>query len=273
MTALGLDQNVSEVRVGKHIELTVEADDVERHQVEEIGDRLLANPVIETVIEGSGGGTRTAPGSALGSRPGTVLEMESADEAAHRRDHVPGLPRRPRRRCGPSRRIGGEPVSRVARATDEAPPHRRGDPPRRVLLRRPPAVRRSRRGAGDGAPSRARRGRRPGGRHLQRIPDPLRGRPAARGTPLQPHTQLPFSRQVTPLGSTPRHRGGARDLPRRGRKLSIPIKNHDGAWFGDPALREWTLAGSWSSATTRRTRPDRMSVIAGSRTSTATCSS
>jgi phosphoribosylformylglycinamidine synthase len=43
--------NVSEVRVGKHIELTVEADDVEgaRSQVEEIGNRLLANPVIETV--------------------------------------------------------------------------------------------------------------------------------------------------------------------------------------------------------------------------------
>jgi phosphoribosylformylglycinamidine synthase subunit PurS len=43
--------NVSEVRVGKHIELTVEADDVEaaRGQVEDIGERLLANPVIETV--------------------------------------------------------------------------------------------------------------------------------------------------------------------------------------------------------------------------------
>jgi phosphoribosylformylglycinamidine synthase len=43
--------NVREVRVGKHIELTVEADDVDaaRDQVEEIGDRLLANPVIETV--------------------------------------------------------------------------------------------------------------------------------------------------------------------------------------------------------------------------------
>ncbi len=43
--------NVSDVRVGKHIELTVEADDLEaaRSQVEEIGNRLLANPVIETV--------------------------------------------------------------------------------------------------------------------------------------------------------------------------------------------------------------------------------
>ena len=43
--------NVSEVRVGKHIELTVEADDVDaaRSQIEDIGNRLLANPVIETV--------------------------------------------------------------------------------------------------------------------------------------------------------------------------------------------------------------------------------
>jgi phosphoribosylformylglycinamidine synthase len=43
--------NVSDVRVGKHIELTVEADDIDaaRSQVEEIGNRLLANPVIETV--------------------------------------------------------------------------------------------------------------------------------------------------------------------------------------------------------------------------------
>jgi phosphoribosylformylglycinamidine synthase PurS subunit len=43
--------NVSEVRVGKHIELTVEADDVDtaHSQIEDIGNRLLANPVIETV--------------------------------------------------------------------------------------------------------------------------------------------------------------------------------------------------------------------------------
>jgi phosphoribosylformylglycinamidine synthase len=43
--------NVHDVRVGKHIELTVEADDVDaaREQVEDIGHRLLANPVIETV--------------------------------------------------------------------------------------------------------------------------------------------------------------------------------------------------------------------------------
>jgi phosphoribosylformylglycinamidine synthase PurS subunit len=42
--------NVHDVRVGKHIELTVEADDPEaaRAQVEEMAVRLLSNPVIET---------------------------------------------------------------------------------------------------------------------------------------------------------------------------------------------------------------------------------
>jgi phosphoribosylformylglycinamidine synthase subunit PurS len=42
--------NVHDVRVGKHIELTVEAGDAEtaRAQVEEMAVRLLSNPVIET---------------------------------------------------------------------------------------------------------------------------------------------------------------------------------------------------------------------------------
>ena len=41
--------NVSGVRVGKHVEVTVEAEDEEaaRAQVEELADRLLSNPVIE----------------------------------------------------------------------------------------------------------------------------------------------------------------------------------------------------------------------------------
>ena len=41
--------NVSRVRVGKHVELTVEADDevAARAQVEEMARRLLSNPVIE----------------------------------------------------------------------------------------------------------------------------------------------------------------------------------------------------------------------------------
>ncbi|MGH2634756.1 MAG: phosphoribosylformylglycinamidine synthase subunit PurS [Actinomycetota bacterium] len=41
--------NVSGVRVGKHVELTVDApnEDAARTQVEEIARRLLSNPVIE----------------------------------------------------------------------------------------------------------------------------------------------------------------------------------------------------------------------------------
>jgi phosphoribosylformylglycinamidine synthase len=42
--------NVHDVRVGKHIQLTVEAGDAEaaRAQVEQMAARLLSNPVIET---------------------------------------------------------------------------------------------------------------------------------------------------------------------------------------------------------------------------------
>ena len=42
-------KNVTNVRVGKHVELTVEADSEEaaRAQVEEMARRLLSNPVIE----------------------------------------------------------------------------------------------------------------------------------------------------------------------------------------------------------------------------------
>jgi phosphoribosylformylglycinamidine synthase len=43
--------NVHHVRVGKHVELAVDADDpvAARAQVEEIAERLLSNPVIEDV--------------------------------------------------------------------------------------------------------------------------------------------------------------------------------------------------------------------------------
>jgi phosphoribosylformylglycinamidine synthase PurS subunit len=43
--------NVRDVRVGKHVDLTVEADDEEsaRAQLEEMAHRFLSNPVIEDV--------------------------------------------------------------------------------------------------------------------------------------------------------------------------------------------------------------------------------
>ena len=50
LPALGWD-NVTHVRVGKHIELTVDAEDEAEadRQVREIADRVLSNPVIEDV--------------------------------------------------------------------------------------------------------------------------------------------------------------------------------------------------------------------------------
>ena len=48
LPALGWD-NFSHVRVGKHVEMTIEADseEIARAQVEEIATRVLSNPVIE----------------------------------------------------------------------------------------------------------------------------------------------------------------------------------------------------------------------------------
>jgi phosphoribosylformylglycinamidine synthase PurS subunit len=57
LPTLGWD-NVSEVRVGKHIELVVESDDEAgaREQVKEMSRRFLSNPVIEDfrILTGEG---------------------------------------------------------------------------------------------------------------------------------------------------------------------------------------------------------------------------
>jgi len=71
--------NVSEVRVGKHIELSVEADDVDaaRGQIEDIGNRLLANPVIETVeVRWEG---RESNRTEIGARQAGRLEAEALE--------------------------------------------------------------------------------------------------------------------------------------------------------------------------------------------------
>jgi phosphoribosylformylglycinamidine synthase len=51
LPALGWS-NVSAVRVGKHVELTIEAPDeaAARAQVEQMAERLLSNPVIEEYL-------------------------------------------------------------------------------------------------------------------------------------------------------------------------------------------------------------------------------
>ncbi|MGH2651917.1 MAG: phosphoribosylformylglycinamidine synthase subunit PurS [Actinomycetota bacterium] len=77
-------KGVSNIRVGKHIELTVEAADDEsaRGLVEEIAKRLLSNPVIEDyrVLTGGSGGS-SSPGdeeAAAQSASGPPGRMEDA---------------------------------------------------------------------------------------------------------------------------------------------------------------------------------------------------
>ena len=74
--------NVSGVRVGKHIELDVEAEDeaAARTQVQDMAGRFLSNPVIEDFA---------------GAR-GPAADV-SDDAAARRRGDVPGVARRSRR--------------------------------------------------------------------------------------------------------------------------------------------------------------------------------
>jgi phosphoribosylformylglycinamidine synthase PurS subunit len=61
--------NVSNVRVGKHIELEVEGDDLEEVfiQVGQIAENLLANPVIETVLVNRSGQAQVFTGMQEGA--------------------------------------------------------------------------------------------------------------------------------------------------------------------------------------------------------------
>ena len=72
--------NVSDVSVGKHIEFDLEADDAEAasRQAQEMGDRLLSNPVIESIdlewkmadLPDGRIAIAADTGRAIGSRPG-----------------------------------------------------------------------------------------------------------------------------------------------------------------------------------------------------------
>ena len=77
-------------------------------------------------------------------------------------------------------------------------------PARRLLLRRLPALRRHRPvRPGDGDDRRRGPGRPAGARHLQRLPDPLRGPPAARRADPQPAPALPQPRPGRCASSRP----------------------------------------------------------------------
>ena len=110
---------------------------------------------------------------------------------------------------------------------------------RRLLLRRPPALRGHRQPrAGDGRRAPPRRGRRPGGGDLQRLPGAVRGGPAAGGAAAQRDALV----RLPPDGARGGRRRHAVDRrPRRRRRISIPIKNNEGAWYGDPSAARVVL--------------------------------
>ena len=117
---------------------------------------------------------------------------------------------------------------------DARPAGRRRDRrPRRLLLRRLPALRRDRTVlAGDGVGRRVRPRRRARARHLQRLSDPLRGGAAARGAAAQrrPAFHLP------PAASS---RSQRTDTPFTracdvGELLSIPVKHTTGRYHAPP---------------------------------------
>ena len=87
---------------------------------------------------------------------------------------------------------------------------------------------------GDGARRRLRRVRRPGARHLQRLPGPVRGGTAPRRAAAQrgPAVPLPPGRPVVENGT--RRRFTAR--VRVGRALSIPVKHTTGRYFAPAEL-------------------------------------
>ena len=139
--------------------------------------------------------------------------MTAEGRPEDRRRHLPRLARRPRRRCAPS----GPPAPRRSPSGTPTGParRRRGDPARRLLLRRLPALRRHRPlrpGDGGAGPRRPRRPAGPG--DLQRVPDPLRVPPAARRADPQRPPQVHLHRAGPPR----RERLHRLDLRPRGRQ-------------------------------------------------------
>ena len=98
-------------------------------------------------------------------------------------------------------------------------------------------------------PSRAfARRRRAGARHLQRLSDPARSRPAARRDAAQPRSQVPLRARRRPRRAD-RHAVHARAAT--GQVLRMPIAHGEGNYFADPAVhrRARGVAAGRSSAT------------------------
>ena len=110
---------------------------------------------------------------------------------------------------------------------------RRGRGPRRLRPRRLPAHRRDRPVlAGDGVGRRARGRRRPGRRHLQRLPGALRGRPAPRRAAEERGAEVPLRDRRRPGRDAPRRCSRAR--PATGDVLRIPINHFEGNYVCSP---------------------------------------
>ena len=159
---LGFD-GITDVRQGKRFVLTVDGEVTDDHlaRAREAAETLLSNPVIEDVVSSVTGGDRAGRRVKVGvvTFPGSLDDRDAARAV---------------------RAAGGEAVALWHGDADPAR-RRRGDPARRLLLRRLPALRRHRPlrpGHGGARPGRT--GRPAGSRDLQRLPDPLRVTPAAR---------------------------------------------------------------------------------------------
>ena len=170
LPALGFE-GVSNVHVGRLVELDVE----DPSQLDSMCERLLTNPLIEDYeiqlprLRPRGGSCGLVKFGVV-RFPGSCDEVDALQAAPAGRRRRDPLVRRPR----PARR-------------------RRGDRPRRLLLRRLPAGRRDRAlRAGDGGGRALRPLRRPGARHLQRLPGAVRGGAAARRAAAEHLAALPL---------------------------------------------------------------------------------
>ena len=219
-----------------------------RAEVERMCEQLLANPLIESYeIEIEADRERARPRSRSSSSPArttTGRRLRALERARRRRRRSSGTPR------------------------SELPRRRRRRPARRLLVRRLPPLRRDRPlRAGDGARSRAFAAeRRARARDLQRLPDPLRGRPAAGRAAAErvALVRLPRRRRCASSARTRRSRRAA--SPASG--SSIPVKHGEGCWFADAgaARRARGERPDRSSATRARTRTARSATSPASST-------
>ena len=202
-----------------------------------IAGTLLANPVIEDWRVTAGCAEVTQRKIGVITFPGTLDDVDAARAVR--------AGRRARRcRCG-TRDADLHGVDAV-------------DHPRRVLLRRLPALRARSPAFAPVMRAGGRRGPRgpAGARHLQRVPDPVRGRPAARRADPQRRPAVHLPGRWLRVEPTPRPRGPRR-VSRPASAILVPLKSGEGRYVADAAhaRRAGGRPGGWCSAT-RRPHPN-----------------